>query len=72
MDIGDCVGDSFDFEVSPLNVDRSLRSSYNNIIMNNKTMLVCNPMSQCHYWNIGGLWMLACSTIGIDSTRQYR
>ena len=38
MDIGDCISDSFDFEVSPLYVDRSLRSSYNNNnIMNNKT-----------------------------------
>ena len=37
MDVGNFVGDSFDFEVSPLHVDRSLRSSYNNNIMNNKT-----------------------------------
>ena len=40
MDVGDRVGDSFDFGVTPLHVDRNLRSSYNNIInniMNNKT-----------------------------------
>ena len=37
MDVGDCVGDSFDFEVTALHVDRSLRSSYINNIMNNKT-----------------------------------
>ena len=37
MDIGDCVGDSFDLEVTALHVDRSLRFSYNNNIMNNKT-----------------------------------
>ena len=37
MDVGDCVGDSFDFEVTALHVDRSLRSSYSNNIMNNTT-----------------------------------
>ena len=33
MDVGDCVGDSFDFEVTALHVDRS----YSNNIINNTT-----------------------------------
>ena len=37
MDVGDCVGDSFDFEVTALHVDRSLRPSYSNNIINNTT-----------------------------------
>ena len=37
MDVGDCVDDSFDFEVTALQVDRSLRSSCSNNIMNNTT-----------------------------------
>ena len=67
MDVGDCVGDSFDFEVTALHVDRSLRPSYSNNIINNTTegnaisriLAVCG----CH------ASLQSHRHLGIDSTR---
>ena len=70
MDVGDCVGDSFDFEVTALHVDRSLRSSYSNNIMNNTTGVnaISRILTVCGYQPATphhSRWM----HLGIDSTR---
>ena len=59
MNVGDCVGDSFDFEVTALHVDRSLRSSYSNNIMNNTTGVnaISRILTVCGYQpGIQRLW----------------